>query len=499
MIGINPKIQNFTRWEFFSISFLVILVIFLFAPQVHAGECFEHPAVMLDGSATVKSGVFVRTVACMDGSEIITTLAAGEVVATMKYDDGWYEIKRADGTTGWVWGDFLDVSAEPIAFEGDESDAKLETSEESVELPDPDELLLEARTYYDQTQAILNSSSLLERVKGRILLQVEQHGEAWYVHPDEGVRYYMKDGPTAYEMMRAFGVGISDDDLNKIAMVSSVESFSSIANACTDDISVRMRGRILLQVEQHGEAWYVHPENCFRIYMKDGDAAYSIMRELSLGISDADLSTIASKIFESLPYTEEETLNTSTVAFTQSANFQDIQTSISQAGIIPTGIDTVALNAFWLDRINDLRQEAGLRELVLDQRLVDTASMYAGIMQENQFYAHEREDGSSMHQWIDQQGLDFTDRYAIPDGWRSNYFTENITWGYSDGTTSGVEQILQDAMDMYLAERSYNGAHYRTIYHEDWNSVGLGFYFEDIGNGMYKVYVAMHYGSLELE
>ena len=59
-------------------------------------------------------------------------------------------------------------------------------------------------------------TALVTRLKGRILLQVQQHGEAWYLDPVSVKRYYMKDGPTAYQMLRQFGLGITDADLAKI-------------------------------------------------------------------------------------------------------------------------------------------------------------------------------------------------------------------------------------------------------------------------------------------
>ena len=37
---------------------------------------------------------------------------------------------------------------------------------------------------------------------GRILLQVESRGEAWYVSPKDGTRIYLQDGLTAYQLMR---------------------------------------------------------------------------------------------------------------------------------------------------------------------------------------------------------------------------------------------------------------------------------------------------------
>lgn len=66
---------------------------------------------------------------------------------------------------------------------------------------------------------------LVNRFKGQILLQVQQHGEAWYLNPDDGKRYYMKDGATAYEMMRKFGKGMADVDLEKIP-VGNLENIS---------------------------------------------------------------------------------------------------------------------------------------------------------------------------------------------------------------------------------------------------------------------------------
>jgi len=59
-------------------------------------------------------------------------------------------------------------------------------------------------------------TKLVNRLKGRILLQTQSHGEAWYLSPVDGKRYYMKDGATAYEMMRKFGTGIANKDLDKI-------------------------------------------------------------------------------------------------------------------------------------------------------------------------------------------------------------------------------------------------------------------------------------------
>lgn len=122
------------------------------------------------------------------------------------------------------------------------------------------------------------SSSLSNRLKGKILLQVEAHGEAYYVYPKDGKRYYMADGNEAYRIMRYLGVGITDADLNK---VKTNKSFAK-----------QHSGKIFLQVEAHGEAFYIDFDGNAH-YLKDGSAAYAIMRDLGFGITNSDLNKIS--------------------------------------------------------------------------------------------------------------------------------------------------------------------------------------------------------------
>lgn len=120
---------------------------------------------------------------------------------------------------------------------------------------------------------------------GRILLQVEEHGQAWYLNPVDSKRYYLRDGDEAYRLMRDFGLGITNTDLAKLPTTKGQSGDQALAK--------RLSGRIVLQVQEHGEAWYINPADGLRYYLQDGPAAYQIMRQLSLGITNADLGTIA--------------------------------------------------------------------------------------------------------------------------------------------------------------------------------------------------------------
>ncbi len=157
------------------------------------------------------------------------------------------------------------------------------------------------------------TSPLATRLKGTILLQVESHGEAWYVNPADGLRYYLKDGDEAYSLMRERSLGITNGDLSAIPVASTAEEAKMLASACTSNATAkRLQGKILLQVQAHGEAWYVNPANCYRVYLKNGAEAYNVMRFLSLGITNSNIETIPTGSAPTTPTTVTATGSTGT-------------------------------------------------------------------------------------------------------------------------------------------------------------------------------------------
>lgn len=120
-------------------------------------------------------------------------------------------------------------------------------------------------------------NNLSSRLKGKILLQVESKGEAWYVNPKNEKKYYMANGEEAYSIMRDSGVGITNTDLERTKNDTSFAKKHS--------------GKIFLQVEDLGQAYYVDFEGVPH-YLKNGEEAYNIMRDLGLGIANSDLRRI---------------------------------------------------------------------------------------------------------------------------------------------------------------------------------------------------------------
>ncbi len=194
-------------------------------------------------------------------------------------------------------------------------------------------LFLLSFIYYNSF--IKADNTLISRLQGKILLQVEENGEAWYVYPLTDERYYLGRPIDAFKLMKNFGLGISNKDINKIAIAeASFSGFDSDGDGLSDlfedaigsdknnidtdadnfddkteiidgfnpnnldkllidnDFSRKQAGRILIQAEQNGEAWYINPDDNKRYFLGRPEDAFNIMRQTGLGITNADLNKI---------------------------------------------------------------------------------------------------------------------------------------------------------------------------------------------------------------
>lgn len=178
-----------------------------------------------------------------------------------------------------------------------------------------------------------------QELSGKILLQVEKNGEAWYVSPENSRRYYLGRPGDAFNVMRDMGVGIENYNLRKIpigltgntgkdsdgdglsdrieeALKTSPSSKDTDKDGYDDKIELlnnynpngegkleideslanKNKGKIFLQIRDKGQAWYINPSDKKRYFLGSPNQAFNIMRELGLGISNNDLSKIQKNI-----------------------------------------------------------------------------------------------------------------------------------------------------------------------------------------------------------
>lgn len=130
-----------------------------------------------------------------------------------------------------------------------------------------------------------NATTISNKLKGKILLQVESNGEAWYINPDNEKRYYLGRPEDAFQVMRNLGLGISNKDFDSFNKKFIGRLSYGIAPS-------RLSGKILLKVEDGGKAYYVNPTDLQIYYLGKPEDAFQVMRKLGLGITNNDLNKI---------------------------------------------------------------------------------------------------------------------------------------------------------------------------------------------------------------
>jgi hypothetical protein len=229
----------------FFLGILVgIAVLFLPAGAVLAGECCGcDPIYERDLRGEVIISAYVRNEPCMENSTILKTVVKGSVIKVIGETDGWYKVELADGTTGWVGAVLMQITDKALTNTSGTSSG--------------------------------SSAASLAKYVGYIFLAVEKRGEAYYYYPVDKKGYYLGRPADAFNIMRTLGLGAKHD------LIASTTYFPT-----------SLLGRILLDVESHGEAYYIYPKDRKKYYLGRPDDAFAVMRTLGLGISNTNLSAL---------------------------------------------------------------------------------------------------------------------------------------------------------------------------------------------------------------
>lgn len=181
-----------------------------------------------------------------------------------------------------------------------------------------------------------SASSLAYDLRGKFILEVEAQGQAWYLDTINTLRHYLPNNYQALLKLRDLSIGMTDANLAKIpvAVDPRLVRIDSDGDGLDDRLELavgsnpnkrdtdddgfddalelsqhfdikdkgrapidliftkRFLGRIIIQVESHGELWYVNPDDGLRYFIGDSADLSNIIRYLAIGVSAQDINNI---------------------------------------------------------------------------------------------------------------------------------------------------------------------------------------------------------------
>ncbi|MEK7606773.1 MAG: phosphodiester glycosidase family protein [Patescibacteria group bacterium] len=212
---------------------------------------------------------------------------------------------------------------------------------------------------------IVHAATLADRLKGQILLDINGKGEAWYVYPKDGKRYFLSRPDDAFAIMRKLGIGITNADLDKISTTENPFVPGALAK--------RLAGSILLQVESRGEAWYVSPKDLKRYYLGRPADAFRVMSKLGLGVRSQDLAQIPSSVG-----IIEPKIASAPVSASQEGRSYERKKIVTPRGEFDADIITIDLSRSGMKIVSDTASDADCKKDCPAQPLADYTGGHAG-------------------------------------------------------------------------------------------------------------------------
>lgn len=218
------------------------------------------------------------------------------------------------------------------SLESFENDVMANLSLGKVKIEENQAKIEESEVDNSENKAIV--SGLRKKLAGKIILKVEDKGQAYYINPKDNEMHYLGRPEDAFAVMREQGVGISNQNLYKIPIGITPGGADSDSDGLSDNFEdalglnknsndtdgdgyydkaeleggyspwgtgkqpidqnfARLQsGKIFLQVENNGEAWFINPDDNKRYFLGRPDDAYNVMRSLGLGISNNNFNEL---------------------------------------------------------------------------------------------------------------------------------------------------------------------------------------------------------------
>lgn len=160
----------------------------------------------------------------------------------------------------------------------------------------------------------------------------------------------------------------------------------------------------------------------------------------------------------------------------------------------PPNVDINRVRSTWMGWYNDVRNNLGLNPYSYDSRLEVTAYDWNQVFAAGKWLNHHTRkswDGyynfSVIDQWFKTRGIN-------PPAKNGSKHVENVGYGYyrcsASDCTDELISAIRSTFNFYMSEKSYGGAHYRSIANPNFSKIGFNII---VVPGESRYYITTHY------
>lgn len=444
---------------------IVPLALALFLPTVvHAGDCFQDPIYERNWNGVVTTGMRVRDVACMEGSQVLTTVPVGEVVKVIAETDGWYKVQTKDGTIGWSGQWLLEQTSQPFD--------PVQSTNPSAE---PQEPLFDISGHtYETAIRYLADNQIIQGYPDGSYQPSRNLNRAEFTKIIVGAK--LGSEPTSSSASCFPDVSASDWFVSYVCYAKNNGIISGYEDGYfrpAGEINLAEASKILVNTMELSTNSELPEEPWYRIFiesLQNKNYLPNTFSALGQKVNRAQMAELMWRIME-----EKNDQPNAQFEFKDPLSSDDLA-CIDQN--VPSTIDMDEVRQTWLSWYNQARAAGGLSAYTYAPTLNYTATVWSEDSLERGVMSHQRPgdtsdyDYSGITNWFKDLGVEF-------DGSSGVTYSENIGRGTYRCSDSDCTQELIDAIrpvfDAYMAEKgtSYT-AHYDSVMSPHFNVIGLG-------------------------
>ncbi len=446
---------------------LLLFAILIFAPPTFAGDCFSDPIYERNWNGEVTTGMFIRDVACMEGSSIIATVPVGEVVKVIAETDGWYKVQTKDGVIGWSGQWLLQQTSKP--FVGSEPQEPLydivgHKYEDAVRYLEDNEII---EGYPDGSYKPENSVNRAEFTKIIVgaKLGSEPTGSAANCFPDVKSSDWFSSY-VCYAKSAGIINGYDDNTFKPGNNINLAEAAKILVNTLDVDLE--------LTADSSGN-WY---DVYFRS-LQNNSYIPDTFNTVSQLVNRSQMAEMVYRIMEEIKDKPAKMLVSQSPA-KEPAESSDLACLDDE---VPSSVDTDEVRSQWLSWHNQERANRGIAELSQNTGLNYSSSLWAKSNKNLGTITHDRPNGQSLTDWFADVGIVFQSKNGIVYG--ENLGLRTFRCSVADCTDEALAsaRIIFDAF-MDEEGTNYTG-HYDSIIESDFIDLGLGIAIDSADEVMY--------------